>query len=184
VNRLILLVLSVFILSNCGDVGIALNISREQPVSTHFEESIDSVVLIMNNLTEFSLDEVDAFNEYLPKLNDLGSISFNHFAYSIDSISSLESNVQVNTFEIKMINGADTLSVFNEPNWSLSNRDKAIVPISDQDISTIQQWLFDRDTLVTSIYFEMSDFPTGLDRIDFEFTSYFDATLRARNISP
>jgi hypothetical protein len=184
VNRLFFLLLSILVFTECGDVGIALNISREQPVSIGFSETIDSVLLIMDQQVDFSLDDVDAFGEYLPKLNELGSFSFNHFAYAIDSISPEEASIAIDLFEIKMINGEDTLQIVRELDQTLADRNKAVVPISDQDIATITQWLFDRETITTDLHFELSNFPSGLNELDFEFTCFFDATLKARNISP
>ena len=181
-NRRLLLILSTIMLANCGEVGMAINISREQPLSVRVNKQVDAVVLVINEQVDFSLNDVDAFNEYLPILNDLGSISFNQFSYSLDSVSDLESSIVIQQFVVDIINGPDTLSILNETGLSLSNREKALVPLDDQDIATVKEWLFDRDTISTNVLFELTDFPAGLDRIDFRFTAYFDATLKARNI--
>lgn len=181
-NHRLFLPILIFFLANCGDVGIALNISREQPVDINFKEEIDSVVLEIEGVVDFNIEDVDAFNEYLPRLNELGSIEFNHLAYSLDSLNELETQINIRHFILQVYHENDTLLLVNEADRSLNSRSKEDIPLEEDQIATITQWLFDRKTITTKVNFELTDFPAGLDTVAFKFTSYFDATLKARNI--
>jgi hypothetical protein len=180
-HRHFLLVLFLF-LASCGDVGIALNISREQPVKIDFREEVDSVVLQIEEVVDFNIEDVDAFNEYLPKLNEIGNITFNQLAFEIDSLDNLGSQVTATRFILEVSHESDTLSLINLVDFPLTDRPKEIVPLSTDQVEKITQWLFDRKTIRTRVFFELTDFPEALEEITFDVTTFFDVTLKARNI--
>ncbi|MFT4738224.1 MAG: hypothetical protein ACI8QD_000277 [Cyclobacteriaceae bacterium] len=167
----------------CGDVGIAINVSKELPIKVTFQQNIDSVSIALEELVSYNLEDVDAFEEYLPRIEEAGKLQLNQLSFSLDSISDLESQSIIDLLEIRVFNAGDTLLVWDNPSQLLQNQAQSAIPIPQATIDKIQGWLFNKETVYTLINFELGGVPQTLGEVKFQFTVYFDATLKARNIS-
>jgi hypothetical protein len=180
--RFIVLTLLVTTTLSCGEVGIALNVSKEFSVSTTFKYDADTASVNLREELPYSLDDVETFSEYLPKLEEAGTIDFNQLSFQIDSVNEREAEIVINQFSIKVIHEIDTITVLQQNQKTLANIQKEVLPIDTEDLISIRNWLFDRETITTEVIFVINEIPTDLERIEFEFTAFFDATLKARNL--
>ncbi|MFY0687024.1 MAG: hypothetical protein JXQ90_07665 [Cyclobacteriaceae bacterium] len=180
--RLLVLTLLVTTTLSCGEVGIALNVSKEFAVSTTFSYDADTTSVNLKTEIPYSLDDVGEFSEYLPKIEETGSVVFNKMSFQVDSVSEREASIILDEFSVKIIHETDTIVILQQKAQLLKNIEKSTLDFTSQDFNKLAEWLTERESISAEVIFYLNAIPEDLDEVSFKFTAFFDATLKARNL--
>lgn len=174
---------------SCGDAGIGFNVSTEFPVTVPVTIEIPSVpseiadLLDINPPSEafnYNLNEVGAFDDALGDLGGQDNIIVNELSYEIENISSAE-EVPLDELTITINIGGAPLEIFRQTN-TLTNQSKSPITLTDEQRSSIVSELFNSDRIDAEVVFDLSDIPDSGEDLVFDFTLYFDVTLKARDL--
>ncbi|MDH5608416.1 MAG: hypothetical protein OEY56_02970 [Cyclobacteriaceae bacterium] len=170
-----------WIMFSCGDAGVQFNVSKELPVSAPFNVPIPADPLDLQNLLDvnppsqtisYSLSNVTAFSD-ASQNNQIGAVVFNGMSYEISGIDSLEAGISLDEFSIFI----DTIQLTTQAG-NLANSGK--VALTTQHASSIEAQLLAGNPIDARVVFDLASIPPGIDTLNFDFTLYFDVTIKAR----
>lgn len=188
-KRVALSLCCAILMLSCGDAGIGFNVSTEFPVTVPVTIEIPTVpseiadLLDINPPSEefnYNLNEVGAFDDALSDLGGQDNIIVNELSYEIENISSAE-EVPLDELTITINIGGAPLEIFRQTN-TLSNQSKSPIALTDAQRSSIVNELFNSDRIDAQVVFDLSDIPDSGEDLVFDFTLYFDVTLKARDL--
>ncbi len=188
-KRVALSVCCAILMLSCGDAGIGFNVSTEFPVTVPVTIEIPTVpseiadLLDVNPPSEqfnYNLNEVGAFDDALGDLGGQDNIIVNELSYEIENISSSE-EVPLDELTITINVGGAPLEIFRQTN-TLTNQSKSPITLTDTQRSSIVNELFSSDRIDAQVVFDLSDIPDSGEDLVFDFTLYFDVTLKARDL--
>ena len=188
-NRMALTVSCAILMLSCGDAGIGFNVSTEFPVTVPVTIEIPTIPSEIANLLDinppseefnYNLNEVGAFDDALGELGGQDNIIVNELAYEIQNISASE-EVPLDELTITINVGGSPLEIFRQTN-TLANQSKTPITLTEAQRSSIVNELFNSDRIDASVVFDLSDIPDSGEDLIFDFTLYFDVTLKARDL--
>lgn len=188
-NRMALTVCCAILMLSCGDAGIGFNVSTEVPVTVPVTIEVPTVpseiadLLDINPPSEqfdYNLNEVGAFDDALGDLGGQDNIIVNELSYQIENISSSE-EVPLDELTISITVGGAPLEIFRQTN-TLANQSKTTIALTEDQRTSIVNELFNSDRIDAVVVFDLSDIPDSGEDIVFDFTLYFDVTLKARDL--
>lgn len=185
-----ILAFCALLLFGCGDAGIGFNVSKEFPVEVPITIEIPTVpseiadLLDVNPPSEafnYNLNEVGAFDDALDGLGgSADNIIVNELSYEITEISAAE-EAPLDELTISVNIGGAPLEIFRQTD-QLTNQSKTPITLTEAQRSSIVNELFNSDRVDATVVFDLSDIPSSGEDLVFNFTLYFDVTLRARDL--
>ncbi len=194
-NRIASVLCCVIFMLSCGDAGIGFNVSKELPVTIsditipipdidapdEIADLLDDVDPPSESLN-YNLNEVGAFDDALGDFQGFSSddILVNEMSYEITNISSTE-EVNLDVLRITVNIGGSDL-VLLEQTDVLSNQSKTPISLTDAQRSSIVDELLNAEQVNASVVFDLAEIPDSGEDIIFDFSLYFDVTLKARDL--
>ena len=188
-KRIALNLCAAVVMLSCGDAGIGFNVSSEFPVTVPviveiptIQSDIDALLNVNPPSREFTynLNEVGAFNDALGELNRQDNIIVNEVAYEIENISASE-EAPLDVMSITLTVAGAPLEVFRQTG-TLTNQSKTLIELTDAQRSSIVNELFNAERIDAEVVFDLSAIPDSGEDLIFDFTLYFDITLKARDL--
>lgn len=192
-NRRALTVCCAILMLACGDAGIGFNVSTEFPVeitdiTIPIPDTPDEIADLLDDLNppsetfNYDLNEIGAFDDALGDFQNFSSddILVNVMSYQIDNISATE-EVNLDVLRIKVNVGGSDL-VLLEQTDVLANQSKTAITLTDAQRSSIVDELLNSERVDAIVEFDLAEVPDSGEDIIFDFSLFFDVTLKARDL--
>ena len=192
-RRAAILPFCALILLACGDAGIGFNVSKEFPITVEnitipIPDTPDAIADLLDDVDppsqsfNYDLNEVGAFDDALDDFSNFTSddIIVNLMAYEIQNIIAAE-EVNLDVLSITVNIAGTPLTLFEQTDV-LTNQSKTAISLTEAQRSSIVDELLNAERIDATVLFDLADVPTNGEDIIFDFTLFFDVTLKARDL--
>ena len=179
-NLLFIAVAGLFLFS-CGEEGVGFNARKE--VGVESELSIPSAPIAglptprREESISFDLEDVSS------DLEGLDEVILNDIYYKITGIEP-EEELPVQEFTVTLSTASGDITFLDldrlENTSNASNDDKIRVNLSQSELLSLQNQIFNVRNLDGTIILDLQTFPT--DDLEFSITTYFDVTAKIRDL--
>ena len=168
---------------------MGFNVSKDLPITVpitiEFPTAPDDLtdLLDINPPREefnYNLNEVGAFDDALSDLSGSENILVNRLSYEITEISSSE-ETPLDVLSITINIAGQPLEILTKTG-TLTNQSKIEIPLTDDQRNSIIDELATGDAVDAFVIFDLSAVPESGENLVFDFTLYFDITLKARDL--
>ena len=181
-----ILVGAILFLSSCEGEEFGFNISAETgfPLNDisytvpEFTNPFNTNEFNPNPIeSTISLSDVDAFQDDLNAINELGDVSINAIYYEITNVDEVEM-VALDELSISVTTGGPEINLITLTD-RLDNIPRTRIDLSQSDLTTLSNDFIGDNNILTNVNFDAAELPA--EGININIQVFLDITLRIRN---